>query len=271
VPRRHLEDADLLIGQQTQHPSTIFNIILHAVYDLDCSPYSPSFLDVSMAISALPSYGMPLAEHVQPAMPLFKLAMAHAPFIPLQVYGLAGGFRLDGLAKAASSHLLSLQVSSVTDEQAMLVGPVYLSRLIKLHLTRMSKLRALLFVPPVPHLIPRSLVCADEPRHAWSLFSAALAWDIRPGTAISSFRHRRQLTISSAPDLSVAMMRAAMMKPENKLSCSLCRQCIHIRLEEMIEEWLLEKVSFLHLSTRFLVSEPFPVHCLTLVARLGTR
>lgn len=163
--------------------STILNIVLHAVYDLSCSHYSPSFESLAAALNAMTTYGISLQTHIAPTTPLHSLLLSHALIYPLELYALAASYDLYDLAVPASAYLLSFSLASLTDDMAERIGPKYLKRLFFLHFGRADALKRLLLPPPHPH--PPTPTCdySEQKKltRAWALASAYLAWDARPG------------------------------------------------------------------------------------------
>lgn len=74
--------------------SAVFNIVLHAVYDLDCAQYAPADTDVIAAVHALCTYGIAPARVLGPASALCALIVARlptrTPAACLRFYALAG-------------------------------------------------------------------------------------------------------------------------------------------------------------------------------------
>lgn len=169
--------------------SIVLNILLHAVYDMSCVHYSPSFAALVTAVNRLPVYGIPPKKHIAPSTSLFSLLLSHAPLYPLELYALAASHDLYDLAVSTSSHLLSFPLASLTDEMAQHIGPIYLKRLFFLHFGRSDALKRVLLPPPYPH--PPTPLCdfteQKKLTRAWALASAYLAWDARPGKKKSSY------------------------------------------------------------------------------------
>jgi len=163
--------------------STILNIILHAIYDMSCSHYSPSFESLAAALSVLTTYGLSIKRYAGASTPLHSLLLAHAPLYPLELYTLAASFDLYDLAVSTSSHLLSFSLASLTDEMADKIGARYLRRLFFLHFGRADALKRLLLPPPHPHAPTNDCDFTEQKKltRAWALASAYLAWDARPG------------------------------------------------------------------------------------------
>lgn len=167
--------------------SEVFNIILHAVYDISCAHFSPSFETVVTAVHSLPTYGITVKDRIAPSTQLFRLLLLYAPPFPLELYTLASSYDLYDLAVPTSSYLLSLHLASLTDDVAEQIGPIYLKRLFLLHIGRSEALKHILLPPPFPH--PSTLLCdiVDQSRltRAWTLASAYLMWNVKPGMCLS--------------------------------------------------------------------------------------
>jgi hypothetical protein len=164
--------------------STIINIILHALYDMSCSHYSPSLESLTTALSVLTTYGLAVKRYAGSSTPLHSLLLSHAPLYPLELYALAASYDLYDLAVSTSPHLLSFSLASLTDEMADSIGARYLKRLFFLHFGRADALKRLLLPPPHPHAPTNDCDFTEQKRltRAWALASAYLAWDARPGT-----------------------------------------------------------------------------------------
>ncbi|THH26316.1 hypothetical protein EUX98_g7870 [Antrodiella citrinella] len=135
------------------------------------------------AVDALHKYGVPVSKYVQPSMPLFQLILALAPLTPIGAYSLAGAYSLHDLAVPISSHLLGFSLPDLTDELILRMGPVYMKKLFFLHLGRLDALKRLLLSPPYPHspTLECDFIEQKKLARAWTLASASLVWDARPG------------------------------------------------------------------------------------------
>ena len=166
--------------------STAFNVVLHAVYDISCAHYSPSFESLCEAVNRMAFYGISPKKYIAPSSPLYVLLLSHAPLYPLELYALAASHDVYDLAVSTSSHLLSFPLASLTDEMADRIGPVYLKRLFFLHFGRSDALKRVLLPPPHPHAPTLSCDFTEQKKltRAWALASAYLAWDARPGAFV---------------------------------------------------------------------------------------
>ncbi|ESK97625.1 hypothetical protein Moror_17487 [Moniliophthora roreri MCA 2997] len=205
--------------------SPVLNIILHVVYGMSCAHYSPSFDILASAVNQLSFYGIVPRRQITPTSPLFTLLLSHAPLCPLDLYTLASKHDLNELAVSTSPHLLSLPLSTISDEIAEGMGPKYLRRLFFLHIGRSDALKRLLLPPPNPHAPTPWCDFTDQKTltRAWALASAYLAWDARP-------------------DLSTSFLESALRPLAEHLSCDLCKRSLNDRIKNVLVQWSVVKV-----------------------------
>lgn len=166
-----------------EESSAVLNLVLHVAYNLPCSQYAPYTEEIIEAVDALDKYGFPLQIYAQPKSNLYNLMLNRAPVHPINMYASAASHNLEELATVISSHLLSFDLSELDDQLVEKMGAVYLRRLVFLHLGRMDALKRLLS-PPAAFHGPTGSCGFPEQRQlmrAWSLATAGLAWDVRPG------------------------------------------------------------------------------------------
>lgn len=164
-------------------PASELNIILHTLYKSSPAPNTPSFEAIVRAIDRMPLYGLSPQLLITPETPLYDLLLSHAPLYPLNSYALAAHYDIATLACTVSSHLLSYDLTTVSDEMAERIGSVYLKKLMLLHSTRFKALKDILLQAPMPHpeTSDCSLVDQRKMTRAWALVSAYLVWDAKPG------------------------------------------------------------------------------------------
>jgi hypothetical protein len=206
--------------------STVLNIVLHSVYDMSCVHYSPSFATIITAVNRLAVYGISPKTRIAPSTHLFSLLLSYAPLYPLELYALAASHDLYDLAVSTSSHLLSFPLSSLTDEMAQHIGPIYLKRLFFLHFGRSDALKRVLLPPPHPHAPTPSCDFAEQKKltRAWALASAYLAWDARP-------------------DLSTSTMESALRSLSEHLTCKPCTEALNDRIKNLVKQWSMVKMT----------------------------
>ncbi|KAF8497340.1 hypothetical protein JB92DRAFT_1027999 [Gautieria morchelliformis] len=215
-------DAEAIVP--VPESSQVLNVVLHTIYNLSCSHYSPSIANLSASLLSLKRYGICLSSYISPSTPLFNLLLSHAPASPLEVYALAAEYDLHQVAVSASPHLLSFSLPTLTDDVVQQIGPVYLKRLFFLHLGRSDALKRLLLPPPHPHPPTPDCDFVEQKKltRAWALASAYLAWDARP-------------------DMPGSTLESALSPLGERLWCEQCRGALQERIRTLIVQWSVVK------------------------------
>lgn len=193
---------------------------------MSCTQYSPSFDTLVEGVSALNTYGISPKFLITPSTSLYGILLTHAPNHALELFALASQNDIYDLAVSASSFLLSMSLSTLSDEMAQRIGPIYLKRLFFMHLGRAEVLRNILLPPPYPHA-PTPSCNSQQQKHltsAWTLASAYLAWDARA-------------------DLSTSAMEAALSPLADHLPCDLCRAALSERINALTLRWSTIKMT----------------------------
>ncbi|KAH9948654.1 hypothetical protein B0H21DRAFT_707597 [Amylocystis lapponica] len=219
------DSEDMLPIVSLPETASVLNVVLHTVYYMSCSHYSPSPDTLIAAVDTLVKYGIHIKAHIAPGTPLYSIILAQAPLAPMPMYALAAKHDLYELAVPISAHLLSFTLSALTDEQAAQMGSTYLRRLFFLHLGRIDALKRLLLEPP--HLHPPTPTCdfveQKKLTRAWALATAYLAWDARP-------------------DLSISAMERALLPLGEQLSCEQCQNSLNERIKPLIVQWAIVRL-----------------------------
>ncbi|KAI0689221.1 hypothetical protein C8T65DRAFT_673250 [Cerioporus squamosus] len=79
-------------------PAPVLNVVLHAIYAISCAPYDPSMNDISDAVDAMATYGIPPKDHILPSTALHAIILSHAHLIPLAAYTLVASHDILSLA-----------------------------------------------------------------------------------------------------------------------------------------------------------------------------
>ncbi|KAG7453058.1 uncharacterized protein BT62DRAFT_940359 [Guyanagaster necrorhizus] len=200
--------------------SDILNVLLLTIYSKPIADYRPMFNILVAAVHKLKEYGIQPERYVKPGQPLFELIRFHMPLHPLDVYVLAAHYDLFELAVAASSHLLSARLDTITDEQSMRMGAVYLKRLYGLHSRRIDALKNILIRPPEPHPSTSTCCLSDQTgvSRAWALSAAYLIWDARP-------------------DMSLRYIESTMGALKQHVSCEDCKESIDAQVRQCVADW----------------------------------
>lgn len=200
--------------------SHVLNIVLHLLYMIPCIDYCPSPEVISKAVSALKRYGVSITPFAAPGTCLYDLILSRAPLHPLELYALVAENDLHDLAVAISPHLMSLNLSTLTDEVVTRIGPTYLKRLFFLHLGRNEALKRLLFTPPRLHGPTPQCDFVEQRKltRAWALAAAYIVWDIRP-------------------DLSIGTLSSVLSSLNQYINCQECQENLKFRVKQIIVEW----------------------------------
>jgi len=249
-----------------EEDSNILNVLLHTLYGLDCSGYSPTLETLFECVRCLGKYGFEIgkfvsrpdpktitnttiaiqgidvgvghveggsagAEAVEPS--LFDLILAYAPERPMDVYTFAAANGFEELAVETSRYLLSYSLSDLTDGPCLQMGSVYLKRLFFLHLGRMEALKRLLASPPNAHSVPSPASASSFSARSTSACTAeqqnklSLAW----AQAVS------QLTQEAKPDITAGSIESAFMPLGDQVWCEVCRRGLMERVGEVCRDW----------------------------------
>jgi len=106
---------------------------------------------------------------------------------PLSIYTLAASRGFEQLAIATSFHALRIPISSIDEDTAMTMGPIYFLRLARLHENRKKALSRLLQTFPNRRHDDEedtATACSSEYRNsmmrAYGLIAGYLTWEARP-------------------------------------------------------------------------------------------
>ncbi|THU90259.1 hypothetical protein K435DRAFT_821195 [Dendrothele bispora CBS 962.96] len=207
--------------------SSELNILLHILYNLDCTQYNPPLPVILSSINLFPEFGLSPKALISPQTHIYKILLSQASLYPLEVYCLCGKYDIYDLATPVSSLLLSLVLSTLTDQDAERMGSVYLARLFKLHRMRVETLLRLLM--PAPCLHNPTNKCGFEQQkaltNAWTMTTAYLSW-------------------SAKPDISTSTIRAIFNAMMKHITCPDCLKGRDERLNQIIVNWSITKVNY---------------------------
>ncbi|KAI0745419.1 hypothetical protein C8Q76DRAFT_764680 [Earliella scabrosa] len=202
----------------------VLNVVLHTMYDRSCVHFYPSLETVEAALTALGKYGVAIDAYAAPGQPVFQLLTSHAPYRPIETYALAGQYGLEDVAVVVSGHLLPFDLSSLTDDIAIKMGPVYLKRLVLLHQSRLNHLRNIILEPPARH--PPTAECGEVEQgkltSAWAHASAQFVWD-------------------ASPSISANSLRIYLERIGENTTCESCRLKLIERIQNVVVSWTAVK------------------------------
>ncbi|KAI0656545.1 hypothetical protein C8Q70DRAFT_1108135, partial [Cubamyces menziesii] len=202
------------------------NIAFHVMYGMSVLPHIPPLESTEAALDVLIKYGLPISQlAATPTLPLFDLLRSYAPYYPIESYALVAHHRLESLAVVISSHLLAYDVSRISDELCVKMGPIYFKRLVNLQQSRIDALRNIVLRPPEMH--PVTLICNEENQReltrAWAFANAEMVW-------------------SALPNISVSALESTFTNAAEAVSCPECRAMLRQRIQEVISQWSMVKV-----------------------------
>jgi hypothetical protein len=207
--------------------SEVFNLILHVFYDFDPVNYKPTLDQIACMLSSLPIYGLAPSTVIIPGKPMYNHILSMALHAPLDTYALVCQHRLEVLAIEISHHLISVPLHSLTDEQCLSMGPIYLRRLVFLHLGRTERLKQLLKDPPVSHAPTQHCDAIDQKRKLHA------AWKEAAG----------QLCFEASANTPVSLLHASLTSVIDRLSCEECKTATRERIRKLIVDWTLVKTT----------------------------
>lgn len=138
-----------------------------------CQRYGPGIDLISSAFSALAKYGLPI-PNVESE--IWTLLLKQVDSDPIRVYAIGAVYGMESVCVVASEHTLKASLSSLSESQALEIGPRYLRRLFFLHLGRTEALKRILG-PPVQNHSPTAF-CSEEGldalQRAWRAMAAEI-------------------------------------------------------------------------------------------------
>ncbi|KAI0633796.1 hypothetical protein C8Q77DRAFT_812454 [Trametes polyzona] len=203
-------------------PAVVLSIVVYTTYGMSCIHHQPPFEAAAAALDSLIKYGISISQHATPlpTAPLAQLLLYYAPYRPIDAYALAAHHQLEALAVQISSHLLAYDVSRISDDLAVKMGPLYLGRLYNLQRARLAALRNIVLRPPARH--PVTPICDEEAQQqlnrVWAFASAEIVWNALPSTSTQA-------------------LSSAFTQASSSITCPDCRASIQNRIQEVTTQW----------------------------------
>ncbi|KAH9894825.1 hypothetical protein C8Q73DRAFT_824947 [Cubamyces lactineus] len=224
--------------------AAVLNIVFHIIYGMSVLSYSPPLESTEGALDSMIKYGLPTSQlGAAPSLPLYDLLRSYAPHNPIEVYAVVARHRLENLAVAISSHLLAYDITRISDELCIKMGPIYFKRLVSLQQSRINALRSIVLQPPAMH--PATMICNAEDQgeltRGWAFANAEIVWNALPSTHLRILRVF-QLLINRPVDISISALESTFTKAAESVSCPECRAMLRQRIREVANEWSAVKV-----------------------------
>lgn len=198
------------------------------------------------AVGRLAVYGLPTDIAAHTSSVLYQRLREEIPRHPLDVFALAAHHGLEEFTVQASSHLLSLPLINVSDEQRQYMGSSYYDRLVALHEKRLLALVHILLRPPSTHMA--DLLCTEENQNqmvqSWIKSAALVLIDATPSSiqlCLSAVDHSQCLLLDLSANYIVGLMKA--YSTSQRTDCPQCSISYSRRLSEVADEWMKIGVS----------------------------
>ncbi|KIO23177.1 hypothetical protein M407DRAFT_215272, partial [Tulasnella calospora MUT 4182] len=201
--------------------SSVLNILLHILYGLNCERYAPS-LDVIAHVleSSYPRYGLQIIGAGDPSG-IGALILKHAPAAPIRAYSLAASQAMEDICVASSEFTFQVTMDTVSEADALRMGPIYLWRLFMLHDNVLETLKKLMALLPSLHQPDESCTWKDQQK-------LMIAWRETTGSIICKAAPQRTTTT----DIIVLFGPV-----RSQTRCARCRECCQERTKAIIREW----------------------------------
>ncbi|KAG9028073.1 hypothetical protein FRB95_006875 [Tulasnella sp. JGI-2019a] len=221
--RPEWDQTPFLLSFSVPEPSAILNIMLHIIYRKPCRQYGPTVKDIGQALQCLPRYGIDVASTA--GSDVWEILMCYAPTDPFQVFAIGASHNMAVFCVTCSEYTIPFPSSSITEAQAILMGPIYLRRLLLLSTSRRQAIIRICSTPPPQHQL--SAKCTRD-----SQLSIRKAWDSATGIIMTDHLPQNMSTEALTSVYRVLIQRT---------SCDLCQDLIRRRVNEMSSAWLAVK------------------------------
>lgn len=208
-----------------EEPSDILNIVFHCFYEWDPTDYLPTLDQFSGAMTSLSKYGLAPQLVFLKGSIIYNLVLEIGFEQPLETYAVVCHHNIEVLAVDISRSLIGVHLSNLNDELCIKMGPVYLRRLVFLHLGRTERLKILLSELPVNH--PPLDHCNEIDQQngmelLWRNAANSLCWEANANTSVADF----QLVLNPVFD---------------RVFCFECKAAIQERIRKLTFDWTMVK------------------------------
>jgi len=198
--------------------SSVFNVILHIIYDMPVERFGPDLTTIVAALGALRSYGIACpSKHSN----VWSLVLYYARTEPIRAFSVAAFHSMESLCVQISALTLPVPLNMVSEADALTMGPLYLRRLFFLHLGRKEALKRVIDPPPATH--SPTPVCS-----AGNQATTADAWKFTVTEALL----RPMPQALRAEELRQILGAAAQGR-----TCQSCANNIRDRVTEAVQTW----------------------------------
>ncbi|KAG8897807.1 hypothetical protein FRB99_007910 [Tulasnella sp. 403] len=221
-PRLWSQSSSPLPTIHVQQDSVVFNIVLHAIYDLSCERYGPTLDTIAQALACLADYGITI-PHANAS--IWDALTNHASADPIRVYSTAASYAADSVCIIASQYTLGIPLTNITEGDALTMGSIYLRRLVLLHVDHYDTLRRLLVWQPFEHELTDGCTAASRQ-------SIKSAWQ----------NNAADILLQDLPQNTTSSSLASVFGPlSTMLQCPTCKHHIQMRVATMTQDWAMAK------------------------------
>jgi len=199
--------------------SQTFSVVLHMVYNIPLKPHSADLDTIRAALGCLEKYGCSVPENDSD---IWTVLLEQAPANALSVYGIGATYSSDdSLCTLASQYTLSSSLTTLTEADSLLMGPLYMRRLFVLHIERLEELKNILRVLPDQH--PPTADCPPISQSAlrsqWEASIANILMQDCPQNTQTS-----DLVENFGPIFDAT-------------ACHICKESINSHISWMVQDW----------------------------------
>lgn len=189
-----------------------------------CERYGPSVEAIADTFRVYSQYGLVAPDE---NADIWDILIRHARDHPLAVYCLGAFGNMEKVCIPASRHTLSQPLSTISEADAVMMGPQYLQRLFQLHITRVSELKRILSETPRSH--PPTTACDLESQKGLELSWRAAASDI---------------LLQELPQTTTAGQLLSSFGPiSSTTQCLHCKGVVQECLSSMLDAWKAVKMT----------------------------
>jgi len=195
--------------------SAVLNVILHIAYNIPVARFAPDLLTIAAALDGLAKYGLPTPEE---SNDVWSLLVKHAASDPFRAYALAASHNMEPICVKISPYTLAVPFESLSEADAIAMGPSYLRRLVLLNFRRKEELRLLLEKVPEAHE-----ACGEARRE-----EVGRAWALAVTNTLV-----RPMSQNMSPD----ELREIFAGVKEGCGCDMCVKNIESRVDEVVSGW----------------------------------
>ncbi|KAG8983102.1 hypothetical protein FRB93_007659 [Tulasnella sp. JGI-2019a] len=204
--------------QTLQETGPVINVMLHVIYGLPYRRFAPTLAIMAEALIAMDRYGIAVTDE---SSELWTVVLHHAEIEPIRAYSIAASHNMESLCTEISQHTLGVSLATVTEGDALTMGPVYLRKLFFLHMGRAQALKRVIERPPTSHR-PIATCSADDAAEVVS------RWEL----AVASI-----LVHPMAQNISTEELRDTLAAVVHPRMCPACFEDVRTRVADVIKDW----------------------------------